>query len=95
MTSDFLWRVALHNCFKPAVPIHVREDLAPAATKKARNIWRASGWACRIVGKFLANSFSRVNAMAGRARNTRINTGEFWWAWVDLNHRPRPYQWGG
>src|SRR5208283_1564942 len=28
----------------------------------------------------------------GRIRNTRINTGEFWWAWVDLNHRPRPYQ---
>jgi hypothetical protein len=30
--------------------------------------------------------------MDGRIRNTRINTGELWWAWVDLNHRPRPYQ---
>jgi hypothetical protein len=30
--------------------------------------------------------------MDGRIRNTRINTGEFWWAWVDLNHRPRPYK---
>ena len=19
-------------------------------------------------------------------------TGDLWWAWVDLNHRPRPYQ---
>jgi hypothetical protein len=57
MTSDFIWRTALHNCFKPAIPIHVREDLAPAATKKARNIWRASGWACpdfwQIFGKQL------------------------------------------
>ncbi len=24
----------------------------------------------------------------------RVKTGE-WWAWVDLNHRPRPYQCGG
>ena len=22
----------------------------------------------------------------------RINIGNLWWAWVDLNHRPRPYQ---
>ncbi|MGB7466622.1 MAG: hypothetical protein WBW14_27300, partial [Candidatus Acidiferrum sp.] len=30
----------------------------------------------RIFGKFLANSFSRVNATGGRIRNTRINTGD-------------------
>jgi hypothetical protein len=46
----------------------------------------------RIFGKFLANSFSRVNAMGDGIRNTRMNTGDLWWAWVDLNHRPRPYQ---
>jgi hypothetical protein len=49
----------------------------------------------RIFGKFLANSFSRVNATGGRIRNTRINTGDLWWAWVGLNHRPRPYQYCG
>ena len=27
-----------------------------------------------------------------RTENDRINTGYLWWAWVDLNHRPRPYQ---
>jgi hypothetical protein len=24
--------------------------------------------------------------------NRRVFTGYLWWAWVDLNHRPRPYQ---
>src|SRR6266403_4961576 len=28
----------------------------------------------------------------GKSENGRINTGDLWWAWVDLNHRPRPYQ---
>jgi len=23
------------------------------------------------------------------------NCGENWWAWVDLNHQPRPYQYCG
>ena len=27
-----------------------------------------------------------------KSENHRINTGDLWWAWVDLNHRPRPYQ---
>src|SRR5882724_12283358 len=28
----------------------------------------------------------------GKSENGRINTGDLWWAWVDLNHQPRPYQ---
>src|SRR5258708_29465024 len=29
----------------------------------------------------------------GKSENRRIFTGDLnWWAWVDLNHRPRPYQ---
>src|SRR6266850_6862283 len=28
----------------------------------------------------------------GKSENGRINLGDLWWAWVDLNHRPRPYQ---
>src|SRR5882762_11484525 len=28
----------------------------------------------------------------GKSENGRIDTGDLWWAWVDLNHRPRPYQ---
>src|SRR5271169_2717211 len=59
--------------------------------RRGRSRVRLEGLA-RIFGKFLANSFSRVNATGGRIRDTRINTGDLWWAWVDLNHRPRPYQ---
>ncbi len=29
---------------------------------------------------------------SAKSENDRINTGDLWWAWVDLNHRPRPYQ---
>jgi len=32
------------------------------------------------------------NSKKGKSENRRINTGDLWWAWVDLNHRPRPYQ---
>ena len=46
----------------------------------------------RIFGKFLANDFLRVTAAGDTIANDRINTGDLWWAWVDLNHRPRPYQ---
>jgi hypothetical protein len=46
----------------------------------------------RIFGKFLAKSFLRMNETRGGIRNNRVNTGDLWWAWVDLNHRPRPYQ---
>src|SRR5580700_3375538 len=28
----------------------------------------------------------------GKSENRRVFTGDEWWAWVDLNHRPRPYQ---
>src|SRR6267143_1554990 len=27
-----------------------------------------------------------------RGENPRVFNGFEWWAWVDLNHRPRPYQ---
>jgi hypothetical protein len=46
----------------------------------------------RIFGKFLANGFLSENGLIGKSWNHRINTGDLWWAWVDLNHRPRPYQ---
>ena len=46
----------------------------------------------RIFGKFLANGFLSEWLAIGESENDRINTGELWWAWVDLNHRPRPYQ---
>jgi hypothetical protein len=28
----------------------------------------------------------------GKSENGRLTLGDLWWAWVDLNHRPRPYQ---
>src|ERR1700691_1198075 len=26
------------------------------------------------------------------AASSRLDLGKYWWAWVDLNYRPRPYQ---
>jgi hypothetical protein len=46
----------------------------------------------RIFGKFLASGFLSKGTAIGKSENDRINTGDLWWAWVDLNHRPRPYQ---
>ena len=42
----------------------------------------------QIFGKF---AFDAVLQNAEIA-NHRIDTGDLWWAWVDLNHRRRPYQ---
>jgi hypothetical protein len=50
---------------------------------------------CRLarkVGKELANGFLSKRPANRKSENGRINTGDLWWAWVDLNHRPRPYQ---
>jgi len=44
-------------------------------------------------GKFLAKRFFDDKSLEGESENRRVFTGGFeWWAWVDLNHRPRPYQ---
>jgi hypothetical protein len=42
----------------------------------------------QIVGKW----FFERPSVSGKSENDRINTDDLWWAWVDLNHRPRPYQ---
>jgi hypothetical protein len=42
----------------------------------------------QIVGKW----FLSEKPANRKSENNRINTGNLWWAWVDLNHRPRPYQ---
>jgi hypothetical protein len=44
----------------------------------------------QIVGKW----FLSEGPANGKSENDRINTEDLWWAWVDLNHRPRPYQEG-
>jgi hypothetical protein len=49
----------------------------------------------RIFGKFLASGLFDEGTAREKSENHRINTGDFWWAWVDLNHRPRPYQYCG
>ena len=49
-------------------------------------------WLAGIFGKVLANVFLLGSQATGKSENDRINTGDLWWAWVDLNHRPRPYQ---
>ena len=39
---------------------------------------------------FSQMSFLLESQATGESENDDINTG--WWAWVDLNHRPRPCQ---
>src|ERR1700676_3551279 len=55
---------------------------------------RPEGSAVRPIVK-LTNSwqigFVRDIPRKGKRENSRVFIGE-WWAWVDLNHRPRPYQ---
>ena len=46
----------------------------------------------RIFGRFLASGFVDEGMASEKSQNHRINTGDFWWAWVGSNHRPHPYQ---
>src|SRR6266550_7711964 len=49
--------------------------------------------AVREVDKWLTNQFCEGDPGKGKSENSRVFTARFeWWAWVDLNHRPRPYQ---
>jgi hypothetical protein len=67
---------------------HHNSSLAPSAERPEWCLYQPA----RIFGKFLANGFLSEGTSGGRSENGRINTGDLWWAWVDLNHRPRPYQ---
>src|SRR5580692_3649743 len=53
--------------------------------------WGGRRMAIPEVGKSLTKGFAG-NSGEGKSENGRINTRDLWWAWVDLNHRPRPYQ---
>jgi hypothetical protein len=70
---------------------------SPISFLLAKEVPRAERPDCVIsagpdFGRFLANGFFSGRPGAGKSENRRINTGILWWAWVDLNHRPRPYQ---
>src|SRR5216684_7499708 len=44
-------------------------------------------------GKFLAKwVLTTIPTMVRKCESQRIYWRFEWWAWVDLNHRPRPYQ---
>src|SRR5258705_4538618 len=52
-------------------------------------------WPTRTFGKFLAKRFFDDKSPGrGKCESPRIYWFR-WWAWVDLNHRPRPYQYCG
>jgi hypothetical protein len=42
----------------------------------------------QIFGKSVFSS----EHLKGKSENHRVFIDDLWWAWVDLNHRPRPYQ---
>jgi hypothetical protein len=46
-------------------------------------------WLARIFAKFFADVFLLLESQAtGKSENDDINTGDLWWAWVDLNLPP-------
>ena len=76
-------------------PSPISFPLVMELTKKARKSRLRLYWLARKVGNLLANGFLSSSPATGKTENDRINTGDCWWAWVDLNHRPRPYQYCG
>jgi hypothetical protein len=46
-----------------------------------------------LLANFWQNGFLMTSPRNGKSENSRVFIGDLeWWAWVDLNHRPRPYQ---
>ena len=45
----------------------------------------------QVLYVFLVLAHDRRRILHCKSENNRINT-DLWWAWVDLNHRRRPYQ---
>ena len=45
-----------------------------------------------LLANFWQIALSRDIPRKGKGENSGVFTGDEWWAWVDLNHRPRPYQ---
>ena len=94
---------ALLGCSEPAVVVRDFLTLSTVflllsmkfANRRRRTPRLRSYRLARIFGKFLANGFFSESPATGKSENHRINTGDLWWAWVDLNHRPRPYQGSG
>ena len=92
-----VWFVLL-GWSEPAVVVRYSrpEHCLPASGDRADNaarnvpncVYVSSPGFWQIFGKWLLSE----GTASGKSENDRINTGDFWWAWVDLNHRPRPYQ---
>ena len=59
-------------------------------TGRTRHHWHSYGYSgsSQIVEKMV---FEQTRENRNR-ENRRVFAGDLWWAWVDLNHRPRPYQ---
>jgi hypothetical protein len=47
-------------------------------------------WPTRLLANFWQNGFLMTSPLEGESENRRVYIE--WWAWVDLNHQPRPYQ---
>ena len=62
--------------------------------KRAGSMLFAIKSACPDFWQIFGKRFIDEGMASEKGENHRINTGDFWWAWVDLNHRPRPYQRG-
>src|SRR6266436_8781942 len=45
-----------------------------------------------LLASFRQNGFLMTSPLEGESENCLVFIGDEWWAWVDLNHRPRPYQ---
>ena len=72
------------GCALLSLALEIRKELGACSLQLNR--------LARIFGKFLASGFFDEGMASEKNENHRINTGDLWWAWMDLNHRPRPYQ---
>ena len=67
--------------------------LAPARLRPARQLVNARQYSIVKDLDCLNNQFLRNKPRSSFVSNRVLNfPAAFWWAWVELNHRPHPYQ---
>jgi hypothetical protein len=93
LQSPAVWlvRIAMESayCLKESHPKLRRPPLAMELAMRVAEVTVCVGTGAP---GFLANDSLSASPVSAKSANNRINTGDLWWAWVDLNHRPRPYQ---
>jgi hypothetical protein len=64
----------------------------PQEVRPSASTYRLNGLDPQVKANFWQNGFLMTSPLEGESENRRVYE---WWAWVDLNHQPRPYQYCG